>query len=406
MGTTPRAVLILLLAIVVTPAAFGQPGDAGEPGLSMQMLTVGKRVLPLYLSEARMWTTDLKPPDVVLRNALDEAIDLQELQLRGLVGGVEVVRYTAPQKDLEAFLEFLAPRLGGLLSTSEGRAQAALAFGEVVPLGALGSSAHLAPGEGVIVSLSRLWHVQYTGDAKLDGLSLVVSCATKDGAKIHEFPIELVAHQTETNHRFPLAQHGDLVIANLPSNRALHRRLHSQEFAMDIVAGWGAGDDEAKQSVEEYTVFDRDVIAVSDGEVVGVGKGFPDELMSNPAAFDEARFAEITEPLKPEIGFLNAVCGNYVVLDHGSGEFSLYAHLRQGSVPVEIGDTVAAGDVIGRVGNTGHSTEPHLHFQMMDGPDPLSANGLPVMFEDVPASAMSWSISEANSLFMSGTIHF
>ena len=54
--------------------------------------------------------------------------------------------------------------------------------------------------------------------------------------------------------------------------------------------------------------------------------------------------------------------------------------MTTGSVAVAVGQQVRAGDVLGRVGHTGNSTAPHLHFQLMDGPDPLTARGVPCAF--------------------------
>lgn len=62
--------------------------------------------------------------------------------------------------------------------------------------------------------------------------------------------------------------------------------------------------------------------------------------------------------------------GNYVILKCGD-IFPLYAHLQNGSVLVRPGDTVRSGDVLGKVGNSGASLQPHLHFQVMDTPDPF-----------------------------------
>lgn len=66
-----------------------------------------------------------------------------------------------------------------------------------------------------------------------------------------------------------------------------------------------------------------------------------------------------------------------MVLDLGGGRFALYAHLQPGSIQVRRGEDVRRGQVLGRVGNSGNSVAPHLHFQVMDGPLPLDANGLP-----------------------------
>jgi hypothetical protein len=76
-----------------------------------------------------------------------------------------------------------------------------------------------------------------------------------------------------------------------------------------------------------------------------------------------------------------SITGNLVVIDHGGGEFSSYAHLKPGSIAVRIGEQVTRGQQIGQVGSTGNSTEPHLHFQLCNGPDPVMCAGVPVKFE-------------------------
>ena len=76
------------------------------------------------------------------------------------------------------------------------------------------------------------------------------------------------------------------------------------------------------------------------------------------------------------------VIGNYVVIRHGGGEFSQYAHLKQGSVRVKVDDAVTRGQVIGQLGHTGNTTEPHLHFQLTDGQDPMYSRGLPIVFKN------------------------
>src|SRR5439155_566704 len=79
----------------------------------------------------------------------------------------------------------------------------------------------------------------------------------------------------------------------------------------------------------------------------------------------------------------NVIAGNYVKIDHGKDEYSFYAHLQPGGVRVHVGDHVKAGDVIGKLGSSGNSTEPHLHFHVCDAPDVLLCAGIPVNFSNI-----------------------
>jgi murein DD-endopeptidase MepM/ murein hydrolase activator NlpD len=63
------------------------------------------------------------------------------------------------------------------------------------------------------------------------------------------------------------------------------------------------------------------------------------------------------------------------------GVWAFYAHLQTGSVAVEIGDQVVTGQSIGRLGNSGNSIGPHLHFGLIDGPNPLTANSVPMVID-------------------------
>ena len=71
------------------------------------------------------------------------------------------------------------------------------------------------------------------------------------------------------------------------------------------------------------------------------------------------------------------------MLDHGGGEYSVYAHLKPGSLRVKPGDKVAAGRVIGQLGSSGNSTEPHLHFQVCDRPNVLLCAALIPTFDGI-----------------------
>ncbi len=119
-------------------------------------------------------------------------------------------------------------------------------------------------------------------------------------------------------------------------------------------------------SVDVTLAWNRPVVAVADGLVVAASDGAPDRERICMAR-DLIRLMVFGPKLTPPF---SALGGNYVILKCGE-VYPLYAHLRNGSVRVRPGDMVRNGDVLGMVGNSGSSLQPHLHFQVMAGPDPF-----------------------------------
>lgn len=110
-----------------------------------------------------------------------------------------------------------------------------------------------------------------------------------------------------------------------------------------------------------YYTYDQPVLAVAEGEVAVVVDDLPD-----------------AEPHVLQDGLpLSEYGGNHVVLKIADGVYAFYAHLKPGSVTVQVGDHVRLGDEIARTGNSGNTTESHLHFHLMDGTAPLTATNLP-----------------------------
>ena len=90
--------------------------------------------------------------------------------------------------------------------------------------------------------------------------------------------------------------------------------------------------------------------------------------------------------------------GNQVILKLAEGVYAFYAHLKPGSVTVAVGDRVTVGQEIARTGNSGSSTGAHLHFQLMDRPSALVADGLPYEFDAFTVSGRSPALDELMTL--------
>ena len=79
---------------------------------------------------------------------------------------------------------------------------------------------------------------------------------------------------------------------------------------------------------------------------------------------------------------IQSVAGNYIIIKFGDGIYAALCHLQTGSIQVSVGQKVTKGEMIGKVGHSGNSFAPHLHFQLMDSNDIASANGIPCAFEE------------------------
>lgn len=120
------------------------------------------------------------------------------------------------------------------------------------------------------------------------------------------------------------------------------------------------------------------ILAPLDGEVVVASDGVTErERIHVVRELAHVMWNSLT--FRPTREGLRRLVGNHVILRHGD-DYTAYAHMTTGSVAVRAGQAVRVGDVLGRVGHTGNSTAPHLHFQMMDGPDPVTARGVPCAF--------------------------
>jgi hypothetical protein len=194
-------------------------------------------------------------------------------------------------------------------------------------------------------------------------------------------------------HLLPLAGHIDLVpveppvtgrwlVMNSPSNGVPSHGTngHSQTFAIDLVHEPHEGSRPREHgfvAASAYPGFGRAVLAPADGRVV--------------AAYDRARdhraragglayaYMLAEGSLREALGS-RLMLGNHVTLDLGGGVFACVAHLQRESVPVRVGQRVRGGEPIGRCGNSGNSSEPHVHFQLMDRPRAFLAAGIPFSF--------------------------
>lgn len=150
-------------------------------------------------------------------------------------------------------------------------------------------------------------------------------------------------------------------------------QILTQRYAYDfiIIDEEGKSFSGSRTNHEDYYCYGKEVLAPADGEVVEASDKYPDSAIlesgeANCAARD--------------------IRGNYVLIRHADREYSLLAHLKQGSIRVKPGDAVKRGQHIANCGNSGNTSEPHLHFHVQEGRSFYTSAGLPIHFADIDAN--------------------
>lgn len=182
--------------------------------------------------------------------------------------------------------------------------------------------------------------------------------------------------------------HGHWLARNSPARRIPSHGTHllGTTYAIDFIAVDESGRSApvswrsvlSVEPPERFHGFGRPIVAPASGHVVLAHDGERDhearrsQLALLPYALSQAQ--------RVRAG-VAAIAGNHAVLALGEdGPFILLAHLRRGSVRVRSGDLVRSGDHIGECGNSGNSTQPHVHVQATDSIDWSTASGLPIAF--------------------------
>lgn len=144
-----------------------------------------------------------------------------------------------------------------------------------------------------------------------------------------------------------------------------HHDVHNQKYAFDFVKIDKSGKTHKNKGEEneDYFAFAQNVLAPGDGVVTDVINGVRD---NSPGS------------LNPYSGL-----GNAVIIKHRELEISVLAHFKQNSIRVNVGDKVKKGQVLGLCGNSGNSSEPHIHYHLQNTPIIQEGLGRKCFFENV-----------------------
>lgn len=210
---------------------------------------------------------------------------------------------------------------------------------------------------------NKLRHRVVTADASLEGAfiethhaELKVLAPPLRGSTWH-------AYDGPSNDRDNHHRRGLLVVEGRPS---ISRRYATDWFLIKDGARH-KGDQHDKQA---YYSYGQPVFAVGNGTIVTARDGMPDNVPGPVETFT---------PAVPKT--LETITGNMIVLDLGGGQFASYFHLQPGSLRVKTGDYVHSGEPLARIGVSGDSNVPHLHFELTTSPEILQGEGVPYVLD-------------------------
>ena len=359
----------------------------------------GEVVYAYEVDPARgLYTVMLQNVAVVQKDGGPVTLDSLEIQV--VNGGQVAQTLTIPAADLEKSARRLsAMEAQGLLKLYDFHFQTSRYLAGLK----IASGRTLSPGSALVVFGKPL----LLNGLPSDGLAIVAHGKDAAGKAVEaRTTLKVENHQSPNEYSFPLA--GTWYVGAGPNLESPHRWAANEEFAYDLIALGGEGRTHKGDGsrLTDYYAYGRDVLAVADGVVVDTGADATeanDRLQQPGESTEDFEKRTLLEQDKLIARNYKAPLGNYVVIRHASGEFSHYGHLKEGSVRVKAGDAVKRGQPIGQLGHTGNSTEPHLHFQLTDGPDSMYSRGIPITFKNVVSTlGMSGNVLQTGWIVTAG----
>lgn len=328
-----------------------------------------------YPLDSRGRVQSLLAPHVAVLNHADAPFSISAIRLELLEGQQVIDTRRLGAADLERF----ASNGPGIQEAMQ-----AVSFmfcgGDLVPPGIKLAGPVLRAQEGIVVTNEVL---AFNGHR--DAVRVVIEGTSDGKASQLAATLPIKSEFSRTAWQFPLR--GVSYVGWGASLHTAHRWVLPEAYALDIARTGASGLTYGGEGLRftDYYAYGTEVHAAAAGKVIESANDVPEDesLLQRPNESIDAYTARVRDNQAKLMKSDHGVTGNYVVIDHGNREYSLYAHLQPGSVRVRQGDRVAAGALLGRLGSSGNSTEPHLHFQVCNGPTPLDCNGVPVQFTDI-----------------------
>ncbi|MCB9643327.1 MAG: M23 family metallopeptidase [Myxococcales bacterium] len=227
------------------------------------------------------------------------------------------------------------------------------------------SSPQIPPNQDIVLSLPPL---RYPRNLRPDALSLRLYF--QQGSRTLQRTLRISPQLPPSIHmRFPVRGRWWVANGNAPGAPHRHRlrspsstHLAPQRFALDFlrIDANNRIHRGAPHQNTSYLGFGERVFSPADGKILTIERRHQDAAPGRP---------DKQNPL-----------GNYILIQHTPTLFSLLAHLKQGSIQVDQGQQVKAGHWLARVGNSGDGATPHLHYQLLQAPQPEESPSLPPLF--------------------------
>jgi hypothetical protein len=240
--------------------------------------------------------------------------------------------------------------------------------------------------QGKTVCIFNPFHT-FSKSIEMQKIEFEFTVVTNDWSKKYSTTFSIIPENVNQTAAYQLPVKETSIIADGNDFYSHHRRFdfthpavamlgikkQSNRYAYDFRKVNEAGETFANggEKLADWYCFGQNIYAISEGEIVNCfGNAIDADI--GQIAFN---YDEVTK--NPEL-----MNGNFVLIKHADKTYSFYMHMKQGSLKVKTGDKVKTGQLLGQIGNSGDSYEPHLHFQLCDGTDFMDCNGIPIYFSN------------------------